>query len=196
MPIPKTTKTEPVETAAPAVSSTTIVEADPINPVEVTTPQASQAVIESIEGLAATPVADASGDATTTAGTSTGTPDTPTKAKRGRKAGSAPAVTWTQAMFDAMRRTARRLSAQQIAAGLDAEVDSSALYEEVKARYEGFEKVDKAQMVSKYKQGLKEIEGSSRFEEINSGGLEHPLYIPQLKSNRSKIDFLAPLEDE
>lgn len=178
MPVPpKSSKAETVNSSA----TSTIIETEPVvNPVDVTeTSQIQDAAI---------PAADASGTSTATTAT--------TKPKRGRRAGAPPAVNWSQPMFNAMRREARRLASQQVAAGLGDAVDPGKLLEAVKASHDGFEAVDRARLVSKYKEGLKQIAQSAKAEEIAAQGMEHPLYLPPLTSNRSKIDFLAPDEAE
>lgn len=112
------------------------------------------------------------------------------KRRRGRQPGAPPAPPFDQQMFFVVRAQARKLASQQQAAGLAVEVDPAKLLEAVKG-YPGFDGVDRGRLVSKYKQGIKQINDSPKGQEINSQGLEHPLYLPPLADNRTRIDFLA-----
>lgn len=184
MPVPKSSKTDE-STAAVAANSgpvSTIIETEPVvNPVDVT--EISQ-------------IQDTATNTDITSTTDTTDTTAPAKPKRGRRAGAPPAIAWSQPMFNAMRREARRLASQQLAAGLEDAVDPGKLLEAVKASHDGFEAVDRARLVSKYKEGQKQISKSAKAEEIAAASMEHPLYLPPLTSNRSKIDFLALDEAE
>lgn len=171
MPVPKKNPDTVVDTAASA-------------PTAVST----AAVVDEVATLTPNDATGAT-EATGAGEQNTDTAEAP-KRRRGRQPGAPSAPPFDQQMFFVMRAQARKLASQQQAAGLAVEVDPAKLLEAVKG-YPGFDGVDRGRLVSKYKQGIKQINDSPKGEEINSQGLEHPLYLPPLADNRTRIDFLA-----
>lgn len=170
MPVPKKTDSVPDPIAAVVAETSPVVENDMI--VQEETTLDTQAVIEGTESTA-TKIADSLAP----------------KPKRGRQAGAPAPPPFDQRHMNVVRNAARRLASQQLAAGLDPNVDSGKLYEAVKDD-PLFVGMDRARLVSKYKQGLKEIANSSQGENINSQQMEHVLWLPPLTTSRSKVSWL------